>query len=84
MEEFFTILTPMAQCFVDNFNYILLAAMLYCYKNTRSVGIMMILGFMFWGFQTWIVIVSMILAFLCAWISNAGEKYIEKKKKLND
>lgn len=80
MNEFFTILIPLAQCLVDNFNYILIVIMLFSMKSTRAFGFVTALAFMLWGFQTWIVVVMSILAIF----AESSVKLYEKHKSSKD
>ena len=81
MDEFFTILTPLAQCLVDNFNYILIVIMLFSMKSTRVFGFSLALAFMLWGFQTWIVVVMCILAILLESSINLYDKHKSSNKE---
>lgn len=75
MDEFFNIINPMVECFVDNFVYILIATLLYFDKHTRLIAISMILGFILWGFQPWIIIVCAIISLLILSFANIYAKY---------
>ena len=69
MEEFFSIINPTVQYIIDNLQFIILTLILFCNKNTRYFGMTMAIGFICWGFQTWIAVVCCILAILFGGIS---------------
>lgn len=64
MEQFFVILTPIAQMFADNFWYFMIMFALVVNKRTSLAGFAMVCGTATWGFQTWIIVVCFIIALL--------------------
>lgn len=80
MEEFFSIINPTVQYIIDNLHFIILTLILFCNKNTRYFGMTMAIGFICWGFQTWIAVVCYILAILFGGIKISYKTYKDNKK----